>query len=76
VYFGRYPVVMSVYLKTRRAIFWGVAILLTVVSIFVLEWLDLFWNLWAQVIDSLIVLIAALVLSRLIPRWLNIDDDR
>jgi small-conductance mechanosensitive channel len=67
---------MSVYLKTRRAIFWGVAILLTVVSIFVLEWLDLFWNLWAQVIDSLIVLIAALVLSRLIPRWLNIDDDR
>jgi general stress protein CsbA len=67
---------MSVYLKTRRAIFWGVAILLTVVSIFVLEWLGLFWNLWAQVIDSLVVLIAALVLSRLIPRWLNIDDDR
>jgi small-conductance mechanosensitive channel len=67
---------MSVYLKTRRAIFWGVAILLTAISAVVMNWLGLFWNLWAQVIDSLVVLIAALVLSRLIPRWLNIEDDR
>jgi hypothetical protein len=67
---------MSVYLKTRRAIFWGVAILLTVVSLVVMDRLDLMTNLWVQLIDSLLVLVAALVLSRLIPRWLNIEDDR
>ena len=66
---------MSVYLKTRRALFWGVMVLLSAISWVVMTELDLMWNLWAQVITSLFVLVAALVLSRLIPRWLNIADD-
>jgi hypothetical protein len=71
-----YAAFMSVYLKTRRAIFWGVIVLLSAVSWFVMDRLDLLWNLWAQLIDSLLVVVAALLLSRLIPRWLNIADDR
>lgn len=67
---------MSVYRKTTRALFWGIALLLSAISWVVMERLDLLWNIWAQVVDSLIVLIAALVLSRLIPRWLNVGDDR
>jgi hypothetical protein len=67
---------MSVYRKTTRAVFWGVVVLLSAISWVVMGKLDLLWNIWAQVIDSLVVLIAALVLSRLVPRWLNIDDDR
>lgn len=67
---------MSVYRKTTRALFWGIALLLSAISWVVMERLDLLWNIWAQVVDSLIVLIAALVLSRLIPRWLNVSDDR
>jgi hypothetical protein len=67
---------MSVYAKTRRAVFWGVIVLLSAISWFVMDWLGLLWDIWAQVIDSLLVLIAAIVLSRLIPRWLNVDDDR
>jgi hypothetical protein len=67
---------MRVYLKTRRAIFWGVLVLLSAISWFVMDRLDLLWNLWAQLIDSLLVVVVALVLSRLIPRWLNIADDR
>ncbi|MCA8915491.1 MAG: hypothetical protein KDB90_08765 [Planctomycetes bacterium] len=67
---------MSVYVKTRRALFWGVMVLLSAISWVVMDKLDLIWNLWAQVIDSLLVLVAALVLSRLIPRWLNVADDR
>ena len=67
---------MSVYVKTRRALFWGVMVLLSAISWVVMDKLDLIWNLWAEVIDSLLVLIAALVLSRLIPRWLNVADDR
>ena len=66
----------GMYRKTRRAIFWGVLVLLTAISWALMEWLDLTWNLWVQVIDSLVVLLAAVVLSRLIPRWLNIEDDR
>ena len=66
---------MSVYIKTRRALFWGVMVLLSAISWVVMTELDLMWNLWAQVITSLFVLVAALVLSRLIPRWLNIADD-
>jgi hypothetical protein len=73
---SRYAVVMSVYRKTTRAVFWGVVVLLSAISWVVMGKLDLLWNIWAQVIDSLVVLIAALVLSRLVPRWLNIDDDR
>jgi hypothetical protein len=65
---------MSVYLKTRRAIFWGVLVLLSAVSWFVMHRLDVLWNLWVQVIDSLAVLVIAIVLSRLIPRWLNLDE--
>jgi hypothetical protein len=65
---------MSVYLKTRRAIFWGVLVLLSAVSWFVMDRLDVLWNLWVQVIDSLAVLVIAIVLSRLIPRWLNLDE--
>ena len=67
---------MSVYRKTTRALFWGIALLMSAISWFVMERLDLLWNIWAQVVDSLIVLVAALVLSRLIPRWLNVGDDR
>ncbi|MCB9896246.1 MAG: hypothetical protein H6839_17585 [Planctomycetes bacterium] len=67
---------MSVYVKTRRALFWGVMVLLSAISWVVMDKLDLIWNLWAEVIDSLLVLVAALVLSRLIPRWLNVADDR
>jgi len=67
---------MSVYRKTTRALFWGIALLLSAISWVVMERLDLLWNIWAQVVDSLVVLVAALVLSRLIPRWLNVDDDR
>ena len=67
---------MSVYRKTTRALFWGVAILLSVISWVVMDWLDLLWNVWAQLADSLIVLVAALVLSRMIPRWLDMADDR
>ena len=72
----RYAVGMSVYRKTTRVLFWGTAILLSVISYVVMDKLDLFWNLWAQVVDSAVVIIAALALSRLIPRWLNIEDDR
>lgn len=67
---------MSVYRKTTRALFWGIALLLSAISWVVMERLDLLWNIWAQVVDSLVVLVAALVLSRLIPRWLNVNDDR
>lgn len=67
---------MSVYRKTTRALFWGIALLLSAISWVVMERLDLLWNIWAQVVDSLVVLVAALVLSRLIPRWLNLSDDR
>ncbi|MCG3182201.1 MAG: hypothetical protein ICCCNLDF_00262 [Planctomycetes bacterium] len=67
---------MSVYRKTTRALFWGIALLLSAISWVVMERLDLLWNIWAQVVDSLVVLVAALVLSRLIPRWLNVSDDR
>ena len=49
--------------------------MLSAISWVVMTELDLMWNLWAQVITSLFVLVAALVLSRLIPRWLNIADD-
>lgn len=67
---------MSVYRKTTRALFWGIALLLSAISWVVMERLDLLWNIWAQVVESLVVLVAALVLSRLIPRWLNVSDDR
>lgn len=67
---------MSVYRKITRALFWGIAILLSVVSWVVMSQLDMLWNIWAQLIDSLVVLVAALVLSRMIPRWLDVADDR
>jgi len=67
---------MSMYRKTSRAIFWGVAILLTLVTGVALDRLGMFWNLWAQLVATLVVIVAALALSRLVPRWLKINDDR
>ncbi len=67
---------MSNYRKITRVIFWGVAFVLSAVSWVVMDKLNLLWNLWAQVADSLFILIAAMVLSRLIPRWLDLADDR
>ncbi|MEZ5991982.1 MAG: hypothetical protein R3E76_06485 [Planctomycetota bacterium] len=66
----------SVYRKITRALFWGIAILLSGISWVVMDRLDLLWNIWANLADSLIVLVAAFALSRLIPRWLNVADDR
>jgi hypothetical protein len=67
---------MSVYIKTRRALFWGVMVLLSAISWVVMARLDLLWNIWAQLVDSLVILSAAFALSRLIPRWLGVSDDR
>ncbi|MBZ0135619.1 MAG: hypothetical protein K8I27_04505 [Planctomycetes bacterium] len=67
---------MSVYRKTTRAVFWGVVVLLSAMSWLIMDRLDLLWDVWAQLVDSLIVLIAAFALSRLIPRWLGVYDDR
>lgn len=66
----------SVYRKITRALFWGIAILLSGISWVVMDRLDMLWSIWANLADSLIVLVAAFALSRLIPRWLNVADDR
>ncbi|MCA8937111.1 MAG: hypothetical protein KDB68_13005 [Planctomycetes bacterium] len=46
------------------------------ISWVVMDRLDMLWSIWANLADSLIVLVAAFALSRLIPRWLNVADDR
>jgi hypothetical protein len=66
----------SVYRKITRALFWGVAIPLSVISWILMEKFDLIWNLWVELADSIFILATAFALSRLIPRWLNIADDR
>jgi len=66
----------SVYRKITRALFWGIMMLLSVISFVVMNKLDVLWNVWANLIDMVLVFAIAFALSRLIPRWLDIADDR
>jgi hypothetical protein len=67
---------MSVYKKIQRALFWGTMILVSIISYVVMDKMGVFWNVWAQVVDTAVILIAAVAVSRLVPRWLNVEDDR
>ncbi|MCC7508133.1 MAG: hypothetical protein IT464_02010 [Planctomycetes bacterium] len=70
-----YAGAMGLHQKISRAVFAGTLFLLSVISYVALDRLELMWNIWAQVITGLVVLIAAWVLGRYVPRWLGVERD-